>query len=86
VKLWIVYLKVGVVLPFYSSRVDFTNEILYPTWLEFGLLLPSGVAPTVSFGGSHAVVPLVWCHILSVCHKGSYSYSDIDVVVLVGSR
>ena len=75
----------GVVLPFYSSSVDFTNENLYPTSVEFGLPLRGGVAPMVSFARSCTVVPLVWHHVLSVCHMGSCSYSDIDVAVLGGS-
>jgi hypothetical protein len=72
VKPWIVPLKMGVVLPFYSSRVDFR--------------LLSGVAPTMSYARSRVAVPQVWHHVLSVRHTGSCSYSDIDVVVLVGSR
>jgi hypothetical protein len=76
----------GVVLPFYSSRVDFTNENLYPVGVKFGLLLPGGLAPTVSFAGSCAVVPLVWRRVLPIRHMGSCSYSYIDVVVLGGSR
>jgi hypothetical protein len=76
----------GVVLPFYSSRVDFTNEKLYPAGVEFGLLLPDNVAPTMSFAGLCVAVPLAWRHVLSVRHTSSYSYSDIDVAVLGGSR
>jgi hypothetical protein len=48
----------GVVLPFYSSSVDFTNENLYPTSVEFGIPLRGGVAPMVSFIGSRIAVPL----------------------------
>ena len=55
----------GVVLPFYSSRVDFTNEKLYPAGVEFGLLLPDDVAPTVSFAGLCVAVPLAWRRVLS---------------------
>ena len=72
----------GVVLPFYSARVDFKNENLYPIGVEFGLLLSGGVAPTVSFAGS--CVPLVGHHILFVPHMSSCSYFDIDVAVLSG--
>jgi hypothetical protein len=75
-----------VVLPSYGSRVDFINENLYPTRVEFGLLLPGGVPPTVSFAGLHAVVPLVWRRVLSVRHTSSCSYSNIDVAVFGGSR
>jgi hypothetical protein len=81
-----VSLNMGVVFPFYSSRVDFTNENLYPAGVEFGLLLPSDVAPTVSFAGSCTAVPLVWRNVLSIHHTGSCSYSEIDIAVLGGSR
>jgi hypothetical protein len=57
VKLWIVSLKMGVVLPFYSSRVDFTNKNLYPTGVEFGLPLPGNVAPMVLFTGRAPLYP-----------------------------
>jgi hypothetical protein len=76
----------GVVLIFYSSRVDFTNENLYPTGVEFGLSLLGGVAPTVSFAGLRVAVPLVWRRVLSIRHTGSCGYSGIDVAVLAGSR
>jgi hypothetical protein len=59
---------------------------LYPTGVEFGLPLPGGVAPTVSVVGSHVTVPLVWRRVLFVRHTGSYSYFDIDIAVLGGSR
>jgi hypothetical protein len=54
--------------------------------VEFDLLLMGDVAPTVSSARSCVVVPLVWLHILSVCHTGSYSYSDENVAVPTGSR
>jgi hypothetical protein len=37
----------GVILPFYSARVEFTNEDLYSTGVEFSLLLLGLVAPMV---------------------------------------
>jgi hypothetical protein len=75
----------GVVLPFYSPRVDFTMRTsILPGW-SFGLLLLGLVAPMVSSARSCAAIPLVCRSILSVCCMGSSSYSDIDVVVLGGS-
>jgi hypothetical protein len=43
------------------------------------------IAPMVSSARSCAAVPLVWHHVLFVCHMGSYIYSDINVAVLGGS-
>jgi hypothetical protein len=68
----------GVVLPFYSSRVDFTIRV--------DLLLMGGVAPTMSSAGSCAVVHLVWRCVLFVRHTSSCSYSVANVVVPGGSR
>jgi hypothetical protein len=48
-----------VILPFYSSRVDFTNENLCSIRVEFGLLLLGLVAPMVSSARSCDAVPLV---------------------------
>jgi hypothetical protein len=78
-------LKMGVVLPFYSPRVDFTMRTSILLGWSFGLLLLGLVAPMVSSARSCAIIPLVWRRVLSVHHMGSCSYSDIDVVVLGGS-
>jgi hypothetical protein len=76
----------GGCLALLSLKGRLYNENLYSTRVEFGLLLPGGVAPTVSSARSCAVVPLVWHHVLSIRHMGSYSHSDANVVVLGGSR
>jgi hypothetical protein len=72
-------MMMGIVLPIYSSRVDFTmRTYILAVWTSASCFWTSSAR-------SCAVVPLVWRHVLSVHHMGSCSYSDIDVAVFGGS-
>jgi hypothetical protein len=65
-----VCLCVKVVLPFYSSRVDFTVETcILPG--ELGLLPLGGVALLMSLVGSCVIVLLVWRSVSFICHLSS---------------
>jgi hypothetical protein len=75
----------GVVLPFYNPRVEFTMRTsILPGWC-FGLLLLGLVGPMMPSARSCTVVPLVSRSVLFVRRMGSSRYSDVDVVVLGGS-
>jgi hypothetical protein len=67
--------------PFYSLRGGLCSGDLNSTRRELSLLPLYGVVPLMSSVGSCAVIPLVWCFILSVRYTSPCSLLGASVAV-----